>query len=102
MRPRPMNPHVACSFCELEKYFFELWRIATGAIRRSGDDIAEATRIVVMVNTRVVNWKGYSKRYEVELCGSLVGTNSAIIDSLSRGRGQEPLQDAPRCRAVLQ
>ena len=71
MRPRPMNPQVACSFCELEKHLFEFWRIAIGAIRRRGDDTAEATRIVVIVSTRVVIGDECSKRYEVELCGSV-------------------------------
>jgi hypothetical protein len=46
MRPRPINPHVACQFWELEKHLRVLWRAADGTVLRTGEANAESVRIV--------------------------------------------------------
>jgi hypothetical protein len=45
MRPRPMKPHVACRFCELEKHLLEPWRTAVGEALRK-DEAIEAVRML--------------------------------------------------------
>ena len=45
MRPRPMNPHTACTLCELEKHRLEVCLAVRGASRLKGEAIADTARI---------------------------------------------------------
>jgi hypothetical protein len=46
MRPKPMNPHVACRLWELEKHLRALWRAVVGVDLRRGEASAETVRMV--------------------------------------------------------
>ena len=45
MRPRPMNPHTACTLCEPEKHRPEVCLAVRGASRLKGEAIADTARI---------------------------------------------------------
>ena len=45
MRPRPMNPHTACTLCELEKHRLQVCLAVRVASRLKGEAIADTARI---------------------------------------------------------
>ena len=45
MRPRPMNPHIACTLCELEKHRLEVCLAVRVASRLKGEAIVDTARI---------------------------------------------------------
>lgn len=62
MRPKPINPHVACRFCELEKHLRELRAANGGAILLKDALVAKAVLIVAM------SFSTTTKVQEMELC----------------------------------